>query len=137
MIQTGISQLAPAVLLTKDTLSVDRAITSVADPTCGALLTFIGQVRNHSHGGSVLAVVYEAYENMAVQQLEKLQKLALAQWPTARIVIHHRLGYLEVGAISTVIAVATPHRAEAYEASRYLIEELKKILTIWKDEIWK
>ena len=119
---------------------VDRAIDSAAvllgfsSPEDGACILFLGVVRNHNEGHAVVSVEYEAYREMAETVLEAIAGDAGDQFETDRITVLHRVGDLEVGEVATAIAVSTPHRAEAYEASRFIIEEIKKRLPIWKRE---
>jgi len=100
----------------------------------GATLLFLGVVRDHNDGRSVGGVRYESYEEMAAQVLSDIVEEAAGAADTDRIAALHRIGELAVGEVSVAIAVSTPHRAEAYEASRYIIEEIKKRLPVWKKE---
>jgi molybdopterin synthase catalytic subunit len=100
----------------------------------GATLLFLGVVRDHNDGRSVGGVRYESYEEMATQVLSDIVEEAAGAADTDRIAALHRIGELEVGEVSVAIAVSTPHRAEAYDASRYIIEEIKKRLPVWKKE---
>jgi molybdopterin synthase catalytic subunit len=100
----------------------------------GAALLFVGVVRNHNEGRAVGHLSYDAYEEMAARVLEEIAGEAEARWETGRIAVVHRIGRLEIGEASVAIAVAAPHRGEAYAASRYIIEELKKRVPIWKRE---
>jgi molybdopterin synthase catalytic subunit len=100
----------------------------------GACLLFLGVVRDHNHGKAVSGLDYEVYQGMAEKTLAELATEASLKYGTDRITILHRVGELRVGEISTAIATATPHRGDAYEASRYIIEELKQRLPIWKRE---
>jgi len=119
---------------------VDRAIDPAAvlagfsSPEDGACVLFLGVVRNHNEGHAVVSVEYEAYREMADKVLETIAGEAEDRFETDRITVLHRIGDLEVGEVATAIAVSTPHRAEAYEASRFIIEEIKKRLPIWKRE---
>jgi molybdopterin synthase catalytic subunit len=100
----------------------------------GAVLLFLGVVRDHNDGRSVRGMVYEAYQEMAEDVLGRIAEEAEERFGTDRILVLHRVGELGVGEVSTAIAVATPHREEAYGASRYIIEEIKKRLPVWKQE---
>lgn len=100
----------------------------------GAALLFVGVVRNHNDGREVGHLSYDAYEEMAARVLETIVAEAEARWEIGRAAVVHRIGRLEIGEASVAIAVAAPHRGEAYEASRYVIEELKKRVPIWKRE---
>lgn len=100
----------------------------------GACLLFLGVVRDHNEGRAVSGLGYEVYQGMAEKTLAEIASEASLKFGTDRIKVLHRVGELSVGEISTAIATATPHRGEAYEASRYIIEELKRRLPIWKRE---
>jgi len=100
----------------------------------GASLLFLGVVRDHNDGRSVGGVRYDAYEEMAAQVLSEIVDEAARAVGTDRIAAVHRIGELKVGEVSVAIAVSSPHRAEAYEASRHVIEEIKKRLPVWKKE---
>jgi molybdopterin synthase catalytic subunit len=100
----------------------------------GAQLLFLGVVRDHSQGRVVTGLDYEAYESMAEHTLSRIASEASHRFGTDRISVLHRVGELKVGDVSTAIGVAAPHRGEAYEASRYIIEELKQRLPVWKRE---
>ncbi|MDI3316717.1 MAG: molybdenum cofactor biosynthesis protein MoaE [Bacillota bacterium] len=116
-------------------LPVAQCSARVQAPGMGAVVLFLGTVRDRSDGQEVVALDYEAYEPMARQELAGLVERALRRWPESRVALAHRLGRLKVGEPSVVIAVASPHRAEAYEESRFLIEEIKSVVPIWKREI--
>jgi len=100
----------------------------------GASLLFTGVVRNHNQGRTVDGVRYDAYEEMAARVLSQIVEEAVQLVGTDRIVAVHRVGELTVGEVSVAIAVSSPHRAEAFEASRFIIEEIKKRLPVWKKE---
>lgn len=100
----------------------------------GAALLFLGTVRDMNDGQAVTALDYSAYGSMAERELAAIAREAADRWGTEDIVVEHRTGTLGLGDISVAIVVAHPHRGPAYEASRYIIEELKKRLPIWKRE---
>ena len=106
-------------------------------PDCGGIDVFIGTVRNATKGKRVLRLEFEAYQKMAVSEMQKLADRALHQCPIQRIAIHHRTGVLEVGEVPVVIAVAAAHRDAAFEACRFLIDTLKQTVPIWKKEIFE
>lgn len=111
------------------------ATAMVGDLTHGASTLFLGVVRNLNHGRPVEAVSYEAYTPLALGTFSQICSEAKTKWgPTMKIGLIHRIGRLQVGEISVLIAVGTPHRDEAYQASRYIIEELKTRAPIWKKE---
>jgi molybdopterin synthase catalytic subunit len=98
----------------------------------GAVVTFSGIVRRTEHDRSIDHLAYECYESMAVHQLEALISESRTRWPLGRVGILHRIGRVPVGESSVLIVVATSHRAEAFEAARFLIDELKRTVPIWK-----
>ncbi len=114
-----------------DTAAIVRALDITG---IGAVTTFIGLVRDHNLGRKVLHLEYEAYEPLALRALDLIVAEALEKWPTVRLAIHHRIGRMEIGEASVAIAAASPHRADAFAASRYAIERIKQIVPIWKHE---
>lgn len=124
----------PRTAITGEKIDVETLLKEVASSSDGALLLFLGVVRDHHGGRKVAGLVYEAYREMAEETLERIAGEAEERFGTDRIRVLHRVGALEVGEVSTAIAVATPHREESYGASRYIIEEIKKRLPIWKHE---
>ncbi len=119
-------------------LDVGRVSDMVADPAAGGIAVFIGTTRaeTSSDGRELVALDYEAYEEMAVQQLHDLARRARAKWPVVRTVIVHRIGRVPLSEASVAIAVSAPHRGDAFEACRWLIDTLKAEAAIWKKEIW-
>ena len=100
----------------------------------GAVVTFLGLVRNHNLGRRVRYLEYEAYEPLALKAFERIAAEVAARWPAARLALHHRVGKLEIGEASVAIAARSPHRGDAYAACRYAIERVKQIAPIWKHE---
>jgi molybdopterin synthase catalytic subunit len=121
--------------LTRDTLSVDRLVAEVAAPTFGGTCIFLGTVRNGPDEHGVTAIEYSAYEEMVEAEFGRLLADARGRWPEARIAVRHRLGTIPVGEASIAIAAAAPHRAQAFEACRYVIEEVKRRVPVWKKEL--
>lgn len=119
-------------------MDVARATEFVSAANAGGIDIFLGTTRSEisASGHELLALDYQAYESMARRQLKELADGAREKWPVIRLVILHRLGRVPVGEASVLIAVSTPHRAEAFEACRWIIDQLKKQVTIWKQEIW-
>jgi molybdopterin synthase catalytic subunit len=115
-------------------LDVARTAEAVAAPDCGAVATFVGLVRDHNLGRRVRWLDYECYEPLAVSSLERIAAEAQTEWPGTRLAITHRVGTLQIGEASVVIAAASPHRADAFAACRYAIERIKQIVPIWKRE---
>lgn len=122
--------------ISKEPIDIQEVIDKVIEREAGAITTFIGTVRELTHGKKTLFLIYEAYEAMAVKKLEQIGREIGERWPDAKVAITHRVGRLEITDIAVVIAVSTPHRADAYEANRYAIERIKQIVPIWKKEHW-
>jgi molybdopterin synthase catalytic subunit len=116
------------------TLDACALLDEVANHHNGASILFVGTVREVNEGERVSGLDYSAYRGMAESELASIAAEAAKRWGTKDIVVEHRVGTLELGDASVVIAVAHAHRGEAYDASRYIIEELKKRLPIWKKE---
>lgn len=109
-------------------------LARVGDVRDGAVVLFLGTVRNQADGRRVSGMTYEAYASMAATVLVEIAGEATERWDTDRIAVVHRTGALELGEASVAIAVSTPHRAPAYDASRYVIEQIKERLPVWKHE---
>jgi len=109
-------------------------LAEVAAPKNGASVLFVGAVRESNDGREVSGIEYSAYAAMAENEMAVIVSEAASQFDTDDIVVEHRVGRLAIGEASVVIAVAHPHRAQAYEASRFIIEELKKRVPVWKRE---
>lgn len=120
--------------LTRDPIDAQTLVTAAKHPEDGALVVFDGIVRNHSRGRQTLHLDYEAYEDMAAKQIAALAAEARTKFGVRHVTIVHRLGRLGIGETSVLIVVASAHRAPAYEASRWLIDTLKKTVPIWKKE---
>jgi molybdopterin synthase catalytic subunit len=102
----------------------------------GAVVTFLGLVRNHNAGRRVQHLEYEAYEPLALRSFERIAREIAERWPDTRLALHHRVGRLDVGQASVAIAARSPHRGNAYSACRYAIERVKQIAPIWKREFF-
>jgi molybdopterin synthase catalytic subunit len=124
----------PQVAVTSEPLDSEALVTLVDAAGDGAIVTFAGLVRNQNQGRRVRFLEYEAYEPLAVRALQRIIDEAGDLWPGARVAVHHRLGRLEIGQASIVIAAASAHRADAFAACRYTIERVKQIVPIWKRE---
>jgi molybdopterin synthase catalytic subunit len=124
-------------LITKDEIQIDDVVRKVIHPNAGAVNTFIGTVREMTNGKRTLYLQYEAYVPMAENQLAQIGEEIHEKWPDARTAITHRIGRLDISDLAVVIAVSSPHRAAAFEASRYAIERIKEIVPIWKKEHWE
>jgi molybdopterin synthase catalytic subunit len=120
--------------LTHDPLDVPALLAAVADDGCGGTAVFVGTVRRSAEDGAVEGIEYSAYEAMAEAEFARIVADAQGQWPDARLVVRHRLGWVRTGEPSVVIAAAAPHRATAFHACRFVIEETKERVPIWKKE---
>lgn len=120
--------------LSSTPLDVAAVVARVAGPDAGGLVTFAGAVRDRARGKTVEKLEYEAYPGMAEREMEAIALEAAERFGGARVAIAHRTGLLAVGELAVVIAAAAPHRAEAFDACRYAIDELKKRVPIWKKE---
>ena len=119
-------------------LDAAAAIAFVTVPAAGGVAVFLGTTRNETRGdgAQLVALDYEAYDALAAKQLAGLVAEARAKWPIVRCVALHRTGRVALAEPSVVLAVSTPHRGEAFEACRWLIDSLKKLAAIWKQEVW-
>ena len=122
--------------LTPDPIDHAALTEAVRRPDCGAIVTFLGTVRDLTGERVTVALDYEAYPGMAEKKMAEIEADTRRRWPVGDIALVHRLGHLEVGEISVAVAVSCPHRAEAFEACRYAIDRLKEIVPIWKKENW-
>lgn len=120
--------------VTTEPIDTVALLAQCASPADGAVLLFLGVVRDHNDGRAVGHLEYDAYAAMAELELRRIVDEARAKWPVGDVAVVHRTGRLEIGEASVAIAVASPHRDEAYSASRYVIEELKTRVPIWKRE---
>src|SRR5690242_12001550 len=103
---------------------------------CGAVVTFLGTVRDLTDGRVTIALDYEAYPTMAEKKMAEIEREARERWPVGEMAMVHRLGRLEVGEISVAVSVSCPHRGQAFDACRYAIDRLKELVPIWKKENW-
>jgi len=122
--------------ITNEPLNVGAIARRVVPSNCGAIVTLDGFVRQYTKGRETEYLVYEAYEPMALKEMEKLIERADGLFEIEAVTIVHRLGRLEIGETSVVIAVAAPHRRAAFEACEWLIKELKRTVPIWKKEVY-
>jgi molybdopterin synthase catalytic subunit len=115
--------------------SADEALAAVADPAAGGTCVFVGTVRDHSAAGDdVTELTYEAWDELAAERLEEIAAQIHTRWTVCAVALLHATGTLAIGQVSVVVAVSAPHRAEAFEAARFGIEELKRDVPIWKKE---
>lgn len=123
--------------ITPDKIDVEKVISSVYDGAAGGIDVFIGTTRNKTSEKEVLRLEFESHVSMAKKELEKIVCNARDQWPIIKASISHRIGTVEIGDEAVVIAVSCAHRADAFEACRYMIDHLKKTVPIWKKEIFQ
>jgi MoaE-MoaD fusion protein len=124
----------PTITLTRDRIDSQKLIADAKHGEDGAVVVFDGIVRNHTRGRETLHLDYEAYEEMALKQMSRLAEEANEKFGVRHVTLVHRLGRLEIGETSVLIVVASAHRAQAFEACRWLIDTLKQTVPIWKKE---
>jgi molybdopterin synthase catalytic subunit len=129
--------LSTQIQISPKPLNIQSAIDWIQSPDSGGIDVFIGTVRNATKGKTVVRLEFEAYEPMALAEMEKIVKQAFERWPVQKALIHHRTGALQVGEAPVIIAVSAAHRAAAFEACRYIIDTLKQTVPIWKKEIFE
>jgi molybdopterin synthase catalytic subunit len=120
--------------ITREPIDTGEVMGLVGAPEDGATLLFLGVVRDHNEGQKVVGIHYDAYTAMAEGVLAEIAREAAERLHTDRIAVVHRIGELRVGEASVAIAVSSPHRAEVFDAARYIIEEIKRRLPVWKEE---
>lgn len=125
------------ISLTNQSITV-HSLNEVGSSLTGGISIFLGTTRaeRRSDGTNLLALDYDAYHEMAIEQMNKLASEASSRWPIESMTLMHRIGRVEVGQASVLICVACPHRNQSFEACRFLIDELKKSVAIWKKEVW-
>ncbi len=122
--------------LNKLPINVNEVLASVSSTEAGAIDIFVGSVRSKTANKQVVRLEYEAYDAMAMREMEKIAEEAMEKWPVHKIAIHHRKGILEVSDIAVVVAVSTSHRQESFEACKFIIDSLKQRVPIWKKEVF-
>lgn len=130
----GSSRESDVIFLTRERIDAEKLVAEAKAAEDGAVVVFDGIVRNHSRGRQTLYLDYEAYEEMALKQMRELASAARERFGVRHVMLAHRLGRLGIGETSVLIVVASAHRAAAYEASRWIIDTLKKTVPIWKKE---
>ncbi len=122
--------------ITSDEIELGDVIRAVEAGDAGAIVHFLGVVRNNTEGREVSYLEYEAYPPMAEKKMAEIAEEIHEKWGLDRIAMIHRVGRLEIGEVSVAVAVASPHRKEAFEACHYAMNRLKQIVPIWKREVW-
>lgn len=125
-----------AFVLSDEPLSLERAAAEVASDGAGAIATFVGTTRARSRGRDVIRLEYEAYEGMAEAEMERIAGALRDRHDVIDVAIHHRVGPVEIGETSVVIAVSAAHRAAAFDACREAIDTLKQTVPLWKKELY-
>jgi molybdopterin synthase catalytic subunit len=121
--------------LTRGPISVEALVREVSGPERGGTCVFLGTVRDAPADGGVTGIEYTAYDAMADAELDRILTEAADHWPDARVALRHRLGLVETEEASIAIAAAAPHRTAAFEVCRYVIEQVKQRLPVWKKEL--
>lgn len=124
------------IQLTDQPINVQAVLEQVQSGRAGAVNVFVGTVRDHTSGKTVVRLEYEAYDKMALKKMEEVVAKAQAQWPVEKVAVVHRKGVLQIGEAAVVIAVSTPHRKASFEACEFIIDTLKQVVPIWKKEIF-
>jgi molybdopterin synthase catalytic subunit len=133
----------PRLAIVRDPLSMEalgaevEALARTRGEGCGAVASFLGIVRGTHKGRTVRYLEYESFDTLAAKVFEQIDAEVREHWPGAVLGLHHRVGRLTIGEASVVIAAATAHRAEAFQAARYAIERVKQIAPIWKHEFFE
>ena len=122
--------------ITSEEIELGDVIRAVEAGDAGAIVHFLGVVRNNTEGREVSYLEYEAYPPMAEKKMAEIAQEVQEKWGLDRVAMIHRVGRLEIGEVSVAVAVASPHRKEAFEACHYAMNRLKQIVPIWKREVW-
>jgi molybdopterin synthase catalytic subunit len=122
--------------LTREPIDVAGLTEAVRSPQAGAVVLFLGTVREMTGDRRTVALDYDAHDEMALAKMQQLHDEACQTWPVIKAGIIHRLGHLQLGDVSVAVAVSCPHRVQAFEAGRHLIDRLKELVPIWKQENW-
>ncbi len=129
------SIMEPLIQITREPLDRNALVAAVTHSSVGGIVVFEGVVRDNARGKQVRYLEYDVYPEMAEQQIRTIIAEAQQRWGVERVAVAHRFGRLEIGEASVIIVVATPHRAAAFDACRYIIDTLKTTVPIWKKEV--
>lgn len=129
------SMMEPLIQITREPLDRNALVAAVTHSSVGGIVVFEGVVRDNARGKQVRYLEYDVYPEMAEQQIRTIIAEAQQRWGVERVAVAHRFGRLEIGEASVIIVVATPHRAAAFDACRYIIDTLKTTVPIWKKEV--
>ena len=122
--------------ITREPLDPQPLVDAVRKDESGAIALFYGVVRNHNMGRSVRYLEYDAYESMALKKMHEVAEEVCAKFPVSGIGVLHRIGRLEIGETSLLVAVSSPHRKEAFEACHHAVDRIKETVPVWKKEVW-
>ncbi|WP_234735664.1 molybdenum cofactor biosynthesis protein MoaE [Tellurirhabdus bombi] len=125
------------VTIITDPIDMNSAYQHVAADEAGAVVFFFGTVRNNTQKRAVERLEYESYDAMAIRKMQEIVDQACQQWNVQRYAVIHRKGNLQIGDMAVLVGVSTPHRADAFDAARYIIDTLKKEVPIWKKEVFE
>ena len=124
------------IRIQNEPIDIDEIKCAVQDELCGAIVLFVGTTRRMTDGKETLRLEYDCYEPMALAELDKLRLEAMEKWAINHCAIVHRVGVVENGQASVVVALSSPHRKESFEASQWIMDHLKRRVPIWKKEQW-
>lgn len=122
--------------ITPNKIDTEALLESVSSPTCGAAVLFVGTTRQFTGERETKRLAYECYQPMAMQKLNQLRDQAMQKWEIEKCSIVHRIGVVEIEVASIAVAVSSPHRVASFEAASWIMERLKKVVPIWKQEHW-
>ena len=123
--------------ITSDVLDPAPLVAAVRRDESGAVALFYGVVRNENMGRSVQYLEYDAYPEMAIKQMKEVAEEVRARYPVTGVGVLHRIGRLEIGETSLLVAVSSGHRGEAFDACHFAVDRIKQIVPIWKKEVWE
>jgi len=127
--------MEPLIQITREPLDRNALVAAITHPGIGGIVVFEGVVRDSARGKQIRYLEYDVYPEMATRQIGAIITEAEKRWGIERVAVAHRLGRLEIGEASVIVVVATPHRAEAFDACRYIIDTLKTTVPIWEKEV--
>jgi molybdopterin synthase catalytic subunit len=127
--------MEPVIMITREPLDRTALVEAVTHSSVGGVVVFEGVVRDNARGKQVRYLEYDVYPEMAIAKIREIVAETERRWGAQRVAVAHRVGRLEIGEASVIVVVATPHRNEAFEACRYIIDTLKTTVPIWKKEV--
>lgn len=124
------------VEITRETIISDHLIDAVRDANAGAIVLFLGTVRELTNGQQTSSLEYEAFDNMAITEIQSIIDESKQKWPLQKVAVVHRIGHLEIGDVAVGVAASSPHRKECFEATQFIMDRIKQSVPIWKKENW-